>query len=560
MTNSARLSGRPSSSAAYNVGDVVDTPDSAIKSWRYLGAGEWEPNDAVRYTTGPGGGVRLSLGSAGAALPVLLQTPSLAFIGDSRSRYGYRTWYYSATAASGTAGFRVDLLGCGPDTKLTASFGAGTVEWDAATRALRWTAPGDTAGPWVAFERAAEYKLESGSPRQWLRARFSSATPPAASASFAVNTTGDGRPLSEWQSHNTDVCSRLNLHQRLPLWLGAGGAHTADCVELLGWYEDMASGPGVDVIRVGTNDITSEARTLAQITELAYQLFDARRALGRKLVIVGENARWGTAVNTGMTASQIALLHGINAAYRSYALTHYADCRFVDLFSISHDPAYSDARPKSGILKDTLHDDVAGAILFGGAISAAVQSLGFRAEPPPMPTDSASALTAMLGTGGTAGTATTGAVPDGWQVRRLAGTTTTIVSSIVGYPEKEGRRIEVEITNTDGATNNVEIGGLAVLAFADFGCGVGDSLEMACDVEVVSGTVTQLDAALLYNGSSRRSLIKFPVVAGRYFRACVPAEIVAADTSLRMLLTIVSGTGTAVVRAGGFLLRKAQTV
>ena len=60
MTNSARLSGRPSSSAAYNVGDVVDTPDSAIKSWRYLGAGEWEPNDAVRYTRGPGGGVVLS--------------------------------------------------------------------------------------------------------------------------------------------------------------------------------------------------------------------------------------------------------------------------------------------------------------------------------------------------------------------------------------------------------------------------------------------------------------------------------------------------------------------
>lgn len=62
MTNSARLSGRPSSSAAYNVGDVVDTPDSAIKSWRYLGAGEWEPNDAVRYTTSPGGVVRNSLG------------------------------------------------------------------------------------------------------------------------------------------------------------------------------------------------------------------------------------------------------------------------------------------------------------------------------------------------------------------------------------------------------------------------------------------------------------------------------------------------------------------
>lgn len=51
---------RPSSSAAYNVGDVVDTPDSAIKSWRYLGAGEWEPNDAVRYTTSPGGGIGIT--------------------------------------------------------------------------------------------------------------------------------------------------------------------------------------------------------------------------------------------------------------------------------------------------------------------------------------------------------------------------------------------------------------------------------------------------------------------------------------------------------------------
>ena len=73
MTNSARLSGRPSSSAAYNVGDVVDTPDSAIKSWRYLGAGEWEPNDAVRYTMGPGGGIGIPVGSTGLMLPATLR-------------------------------------------------------------------------------------------------------------------------------------------------------------------------------------------------------------------------------------------------------------------------------------------------------------------------------------------------------------------------------------------------------------------------------------------------------------------------------------------------------
>lgn len=73
MTNSARRSGRPSSSAAYNVGDVVDTPDSAIKSWRYLGAGEWEPNDAVRYTTSPGGGIEFTQTAIAQAIAALGQ-------------------------------------------------------------------------------------------------------------------------------------------------------------------------------------------------------------------------------------------------------------------------------------------------------------------------------------------------------------------------------------------------------------------------------------------------------------------------------------------------------
>ena len=85
MTNSARLSGRPSSSAAYNVGDVVDTPDSAIKSWRYLGAGEWEPNDAVRYTRGPGGVVEVCVGDISATIPELTAAQSAATLAAATS-------------------------------------------------------------------------------------------------------------------------------------------------------------------------------------------------------------------------------------------------------------------------------------------------------------------------------------------------------------------------------------------------------------------------------------------------------------------------------------------
>ena len=60
MSSNARASGMPSSSAGKEVGDIVQTPNAPIKSWRYLGGGKWEPNDAVRFTeTSPGGGIGL---------------------------------------------------------------------------------------------------------------------------------------------------------------------------------------------------------------------------------------------------------------------------------------------------------------------------------------------------------------------------------------------------------------------------------------------------------------------------------------------------------------------
>ena len=105
MTNSARLSGRPSSSAAYNVGDVVDTPDSAIKSWRYLGAGEWEPNDAVRYTMGPGGVVRnsngLAVGELGVGSVIYAQRQHAGYLPANGAVYSIAA-YRALSATIGT--------------------------------------------------------------------------------------------------------------------------------------------------------------------------------------------------------------------------------------------------------------------------------------------------------------------------------------------------------------------------------------------------------------------------------------------------------------------------
>ena len=145
MTNSARLSGRPSSSAAYNVGDVVDTPDSAIKSWRYLGAGEWEPNDAVRYTMGPGVVVRLSV--EGESLSMAMTRgplkvgpnipPSTALEIDSISQ----TAPTNTTEAADTVRFKTGEA----SVRLTSSTAGGTLQATVSTPSItssRW-------GSWV---------------------------------------------------------------------------------------------------------------------------------------------------------------------------------------------------------------------------------------------------------------------------------------------------------------------------------------------------------------------------------------------------------------------------
>ncbi|MCB0075242.1 MAG: hypothetical protein KDE20_27485, partial [Caldilineaceae bacterium] len=91
----------PSSSAAYNVGDVVDTPDSAIKSWRYLGAGEWEPNDAVRYTMGPGVGNRfLTAGDLAVDAHVALRRGSRHIPGTPLLRAPTNTTGVTSTAGA----------------------------------------------------------------------------------------------------------------------------------------------------------------------------------------------------------------------------------------------------------------------------------------------------------------------------------------------------------------------------------------------------------------------------------------------------------------------------
>lgn len=522
------------------------------------------PPVPVTAVTSPGGGIVLSAGEAGCALPVLLQPRSLAFIGDSRARYGYQTWYYTAAKVTNNGGLRIDWLGCGVNTKLTSSYGNGTVEWRSEDKSLRWTAPGDTPGPWTAFSRAGEYTLESGTAGCWLRGRITSSTTlPYGDVSFSVAVSGDGRPRNNINGTSTEVAARFGLYLNEPAYMGAGGAHTEDCVEMLDWYAELAGGPGVDVIRVGTNDISAMQRTIQDTVALAYRLFDARRKIGRKLVICGEGARYsaGETPSAPMSDAQMQMLLALNHAYRSYAMQHHDACRYVDLFEVSYDPAYSDGRPKAGVLDDDVHESNAGVLVYAAPIAAAARELGMVNDPSPSALDSMiGTKTLMVGTSGTISTATTGVAPDGWRVRSLQASATVVSSVVPMSSGQSAQRIQCEVTaGADAATIHIDLS--ASMIFNNFGLAIGDHLQVFADFELVSGAVTSIEGMVYFNGSLRRGQVFFPPVVGRSMRVSVPIEIVPTDTSIRpQFYIVVPALGAATFRVGALGIRKVPAI
>lgn len=545
-------SGQPVYVRAVDSGMVVGIERKTLS--HFLGD-EGERLPIVTAVTGPGGGALFSAG--GNQVPSPVTSASLAFIGDSRVRYGYEYWARVA-GTSDNKGLRIDWLGAGP---MSVAGTTGVFEYRATDRHVRWTSPGDTAGPWVPLQ-VGEMKLESGSVDQWLRVVVLSLLRlPTTDKTVAIQTYSLISSTTRWSSVTVDVCSRLKKHRRTDVArLGAGGARTDDCVELLPWYERMAGGPGVDVIRLGANNISSFPLEYTTAIAEARKIFDARRKLGRKLVICGEPARWGVDTSTAITADQLTALHAINAAYRAYAAEFYADCRYVDLYAISRDPDYLDGRPAAGVLKDPVHDSDSGAELFGAAVYAALQSLGLRDDLPPAEDVTDKTLTWMTGTGGTASTSTTGPVPTSWIVRRITGTTAVNVASIVNFPDRSGRRIQVDVTTGEDGTNRIEVYS-STLTLADLGLSVGDAVEISADVEIVSGAPVLVEVFPFIVGTNRKASIFMPKHVGRFVGSGVPIEILPTDTGISLKVYVdIPANSTASFRVGEYAIRKVPAI
>lgn len=485
---------------------------------------------------------------------------NIAFIGDSRVRYGYRPWHKNITPDN-SDGIEADWLGVGPAVTVDSS--VGTLEFRAADKSFRWTAPSDAAGEWVAAAAGGMTCQSATTDKEIYFVLRSIFGLPTTDQSISMTCTGTLYPRTEWTSCVTDVMSRYR-NGPVPYYLGAGGALTSELSELIAWYKWRAEGPGVDVIRVGTNDISNGSVSADSMLSNAYALFNARLDSGRKLAICGEPARWGINTSTALTALQLATLISYNKGLRAFAEARPEQCRYVDLYSISRDPGYIDGRPLSGMLADTVHDGLNGVVVFSSAIKSAIDTFGCCVPAPyPMAGDAGvvfnNASTWMTGTAGTVGTGFTGQAPTGTLVNRASGSDLAGVSSIVGADDHQGKRVHLDLTSTT-AGNIAQVSSelpSSTPTLATMGLASGDVVEFEVDVEVVVGAPTSIIAFLSLPGSNRQLQILFPAVVGKHHQKSPPIKLLPADTTIRQMCYItMPASSTASVRIGEFITRK----
>lgn len=407
----------------------------------------------------------------------------VAVIGDSRGQDGLKSWKnLSAASWDGmptSGGFCA--VGITDDAN-----GNSTLEYRASDKHLRWTAPGDTAGPWTeAF--AGRNILASATAGFEIDIGITSYTGlPGTDKTISTNTTGTLALGPRAYGPVPRALSQLRWLKRTYQMLAVGGATTSNVVEMLPWLEDEAGGAGVDIFILGTNDISGSVASATIIANLE-AIYDARIALGRKLVIVGETARWGANSSTPMNATQIGIFDDVRAFQQEYAAAHPRDAEFIDTYPLTYDSGQTDRRPATGMLRDHVHPSNRGAQVVGAAIAAALRTRGGAG------TDISSADANNLfangyinGSGGSVGTGCTGTMPTGWGSSRQNSNVSCATSVVARDDGFAGSALKIEAAASGGA--GYALIEANTLSLATLGISVGDTVRLEFSVSVRSAS------------------------------------------------------------------------
>lgn len=509
------------------MGDLVDKSETTVTVVTSPGVGVGNPGDGAVANAG------------GVSIP--LATPSaLLIVGDSTNQYGLTpgviwtpsgsyslsgsalAWYAVAYVAD-SKGLSMTPLGMGPNISVPT---AGNLEYRAADKFVRWTAPGDTAGPWTPLMLGVQMVESASAGMGFAFGLRSTATLPATDQTISVTNSGTRWATRDMTSAIANALSRMRNGFQAVAMCGIGGAHLIEMTELMPWYRQMMPGPGYLVDRSGVNSI---ARGDSADTMIAHKKaqFDAWLAEGKKIVAIPVHARAGTGgAGTQLTAAQIAVAHAYNKWVRDYVAQHGWAMRYVDSYALSADPAYLDFRPAAGVTSDGLHDDETGlAVTLGAAIADALQRLGAPVGNYPLLGDPENLLPdgwLAGGATGVLGAGASGTVAAGWEVARVTGADATIACSIVARSDRAGNAQRMDFTATAaGQKIQFDTPYANRKTLAQIGKGVGDPFRIEADLSVSNltggGLAQATEILVVFTGaSSIRTVAKGPPIAGDY--------------------------------------------
>ena len=512
----------------------------------------------------------VTIGDSTKFTDLLIPAQNITFIGDSRVQRGY---FRGVKAATGTpiSSMALNWQGVGPGVT---SDGTGSLEYRASDRSLRWTAQGDTAGPWTPIVYGWQ-KIESGTADKWIAVVKGNSTFNESDATISMPYSGS---LYEgWEHHG--FAFHLLAALKFPYsptsnnFIGVGGAIVSDLASIADSLTEMSSGSGIDIIRIGTNDI-SVGTNIDDLKASATILFNSRIRAGRFVVWVGESARYATGT-TPLTTDQLADLIEFNKHLRELCTANPGMALFIDHYALTVDPAYLDGRPISNVLADFVHDSVYGAMLLADEIAAKLIGIGVQKGFPIQVGDSANICGIdfnLQSTAAATGTGALGLKPFNFSTGRTSGSDATITGSVEARTDATGNWFVLDIAQSTAAAQTLFVTGPNI-DFASAGLVVGDFIEWEMELFIESAvSINSIEAIMLCNGATtnRKSIHKLTTTtnvgiaknSSPVLLKSFPQKIPAGTTTLDFWLYIVTSnnaSAAATIKLGKIALKKAAT-
>lgn len=372
--------------------------------------------------------------------------------------------------------------------------GTGTLEFRASDQKLRWTAPGDTAGPWTA-SRMGFVLLSSGTAgaaRQvmlGIRTNFF----PGTDVTLSPAVTADNLT---WCSTGFWVYSQMLTGQIFEFdgCYGIEGDRLSNMMERIDQvfnydvYSGAAktSGPGWVVVLGGTNDLVADSATTATVITRLTDVVQKIINYGARPVVCTILPR------NNISQTYLDNIMIVNHWIKTTLPTLFSEAVVVDLFSTIRDPAGTGTAITNYLSTDNTHNSNVSAPLEGQALATALltasgmQQGRARCRTIGHPKNFLNAKSPMFGSsGGTTAGGASGTVPSLWKASTSGSTVAAVVSLGGTSPETNW----VTFTCTGASNGDVVIFNPTTQGTpATYGLTAGDIIDVECEIEVVSAT------------------------------------------------------------------------